>query len=440
MKLFKAIILFSLMVINVTPLLNPNHKEFFKSTAEELICYGGANAGKSYSASDKITLYPTFDKNYRESYRKKHNIKLDPKKEKDHKLKALVIRKTLPSLKATCMEMVQNSANKFDENYKLHQQDSNGQLANMKILYRSLNSKEEIEKVMSITDVDLIWIEEANQITEADYEKLVSRLRGGKGYYSQIILTFNPIGKNSWIYKRFFEKNIGDVHKIKYTIADNPWATEKEKKRLKRTKSYNKNFYNIYYLGDWGELEGVIYNWDIVPLPTDLVFDEIFYGSDFGFSIDPAVLVRIYRKSNHFWVEEMLYETGLTNPKMGRRMLQEGYEYPDPDYCDCAEPKSIQELIDVGINAIPCLKGADSRRAGIDFCIEQNIHIVEGSENISKEQKSYCWKIDRDGNKTGKPIEYNDHAMSAIRYGINTHCKNINEFFIGQSKKPVYGD
>jgi len=77
----------------------------------------------------------------------------------------------------------------------------------------------------------------------------------------------------------------------------------------------------------------------------------------------------------------------------------------------------------MGFNVKPSEKGPDSVRAGIDFLKSLTIHIVEGSENIIKEQKSYVWQQDKDGNKLPRPIEFNDHAMSAIRYGIYTHMK-----------------
>ena len=96
----------------------------------------------------------------------------------------------------------------------------------------------------------------------------------------------------------------------------------------------------------------------------------------------------------------------------------------DPVYCDSAEPKSIQEVSNRGINALPCMKGTDSVRAGIDFLKSLKIHIIEGSENIIKEQRSYVWQKDKNGDSIKKPISINNHAMDAVRYGIYTHCFN----------------
>ena len=157
--------------------------------------------------------------------------------------------------------------------------------------------------------------------------------------------------------------------------------------------------------------------------------DEIFYGGDFGYSVDPAALVRIYRKADEFWVEQVIYEKELTNIQLGKKMQGAGIDDKVPTYWDCAEPKSIQELYDYPFNAKPCEKGPDSVRAGIDFLKEQKIHIIDGSENIIREQKSYIWAKDKDDNSLNVPIKTDNHAMDAIRYGIYTHCKGVQSAF-----------
>ena len=383
--------------------------DLFQSTDPELVVYGGANAGKTYSIADKL-LYQSFWQN-------------------DRPLKALIIRKTFPALRVSALEIIEKRAELFQMPFNLNKADWIAKCYNMTFIFQSLNNKEDYEKLKSQTDIDFIWINEIIQLREPDYEECLRRMRGGKSKFEQIIIDFNPIGKTSWIYKRFFEKNIGDVKKLRYTILDNHpdylalEKTQRELQRLKATREYNKNYYNIYFLGEWGELEGLIFpNWDIVDAPPNNP-DEIFYGGDFGYSIDPAFLGRIYRKGNEFTVEELIYETGLTNIQLGHKMRAKGVRDDEVSYWDCAEPKSLQELYDMGFNAKPCEKGPDSVRAGIDYVQEMTIHMLDGSENIIKEQRSYVRQQDKDGNWLPKPIEFNNHAMSGIRYGIHTHCK-----------------
>jgi len=404
----KIVFIVLTMMLNLNQYLNPNHIELFQSTDPELIVYGGADAGKSYSIADKL-LCQTIWQN-------------------DKRIKALVIRKTFPSLRVSALEILEKRARLFKMPFNLNKADWIARCLNMTFVFQSLNNKEDYEKLKSQTDIDFIWLNEAGQLREPDYEECLRRLRGGESAYEQIISDFNPVGKTSWLFQRFFERDINNSRKLRYTILDNHpdylalEKTQRELQRLKATEKHNKNYYNIYFLGEWGELEGIIFNWDIAEFPPENP-DEIFYGGDFGYSVDPAALVRIYRKADEFWVEEVVYETELTNIQLGHKMQAKGVKEDDVSYWDCAEPKSIQELCDMGFNAKPCEKGPDSVIAGIDYLQEQTIHIIDGSENIIREQKSYVRQQDKDGNWLPKPIEFNNHAMSAIRYGIYTHCK-----------------
>lgn len=390
------------MEVNLNKHLNYKHLDLFQSIAPELCVRGGKNAGKTYSIADKLLLQPV--------------------RQPDKKLKAIVVRKTLPRLKSSVIEIMENRAEKFKIPFNVNRSDYTAQFLGMKILFMGIENKDDHEKAKSITDVDFIWANEITELREIDYDILSLVIRGGQSDFSQFIFDFNPIGKTSWVYKRFFEdKNNNGIHRLHYTVADNPWAREEEIERLERYKDINPNLYEVMFKGEWGELEGVIYNWDMdTPLPEKI--DEIFYGLDFGYSVDPAALIRIYRKADEFWVEEVIHAKELTNQMLAQEMRDQGIDGNAEIYADSAEPKSIEELHREGFNVKPCKKGADSVRTGIDYLKGLKIHIVDGSENISKEQRSYVRKMDKDGRYLPIPIDFDNHTMDAIRYGIYTHC------------------
>ena len=396
------------MGFNINGLLNPNHVDLFQHDGEELLIYGGSGGGKSYSIADKLLLQSLY--------------------QAEKQIKILVIRQTFPALRATVLDILEKRAATLKMPFVLNKAEWTARCRNLKFIFLSLHNKEDYEKLKSMTDVDFIWLNELLELREEDYNECLRRLRGGESDYQQVISDFNPVNEYSWVNVRFFQRNIGDVKKIRYNIEQNHpgyLATDKAQKYIKRleaTKDYNYNLYRIYYLGEWGHLEGVIYDWDIVQLP-DIKFDEIFYGGDFGYSVDPAALVKICRKADEFWVKELIYETGLTNDALAGKFQENGEDMQRPSYWDSAEPKSIEELYQKGINAKSCQKGADSVRTGIDFLKSKKIHIVEGSENIIKERKSYVWQTDKHGNQIPKPVDFNNHTMDAIRYGIHTHMK-----------------
>lgn len=401
---------------NLNQHLNPNHAELFGSTDFELVVRGGANAGKTYSIADKLLMQPILQPNV--------------------PLKALIVRKTLPRLRSSTIEIIEKRAKLFKLPFNLNQNTMRAHIGNMIFDFTSLNNKDDYEKIRSMTDVDFVWCNEVPELNEDDYELLRTRIRGGQSSFAQFITDFNPIGKTTWVFKRLFEKNIGNARKLKYTILDNPWASQQEIERLKATRNYNLNFYNIYFEGEWGELEAIIYSWDIVDRPPGNP-DEIFYGGDFGYSIDPAAYIKIYRKADEFWVEEIFYEKGLTNPAIARKIKEHGSDR-SISYWDCAEPKSIQELYDLKVNVLPCEKGPDSVRAGIDYLQSKDIHIIDGSENIIRECRSYVNKTDKDGNYLPEPINFNNHTMDGIRYGVFTHMKTPPAGLVAVSKGDVY--
>ena len=392
---------------NVNQVFNasPKHLQFFNSTAPELLFYGGAGAGKSYTIADKLFLQGILNPGERQ--------------------KIVVVRKTLASLRKSTLDIIERRADALHRPFRLDRSSWTAQCGNQTWVFTGMNNREDYQKIKSLTDVNFIWANELTELREDDYRELGLRLRGARSKhplaFRQMIGDFNPIGKTSWIYERFWQRLPKAAEKIRVTVLDNPWAEPEYISMLKAAAADDKNFYNIYFLGEWGELEGVIFNWDVQPLPT-IAFDEIIYGGDFGYSIDEAALVKIYRRADEYWVEELLYEKGLTNPALAVRALALGVTRNDDSYWDSAEPKSIQELCDNGLNAKPSLKGQDSVRAGIDFLKAQKIHIVEGSPNLVKEVRSWVWKKDKDGHSLPVPGPGKEHAIKATVYGIYTHA------------------
>ena len=408
---------------NVNQVLNasPKHLQFFNSTSPELLFYGGAGAGKSYTIADKLFLQGILKPAERQ--------------------KIVVVRKTLASLRKSTLDIIERRADVLRRPFRLDRSTWTATCGKQTWVFTGMNNREDYQKIKSLTDVNFIWVNELTELREDDYRELSLRLRGGKSdhrlSFRQMIGDFNPIGKTSWIYERNWQRLPKAAEKIRVTVLDNPWAEPEYIDKLKASAADDKNFFNIYFLGEWGELQGVIFNWNVETLPA-IAFDEIFYGGDFGYSIDEAALVKISRRADEYWVEELLYEKGLTNPALAGRAQALGVTRNDDSYWDSAEPKSIQELCDNGLNAKPSLKGQDSVRASIDFLKAQKIHIVEGSPNLVKEVRSWVWKKDKDGHPLPVPGPGKEHAIKATIYGIYTHAKTGPGGVFYQSDEEVY--
>lgn len=297
---------------------------------------------------------------------------------------------------------------------------------------------DEPEKIKSIKGLTGEWIEETTEFTPAEFTEVDLVLREPTPNYKQIILTFNPDEAAApWIKRRFFDHVDPNATVKETTIADNPIPEMREEYRRQLETLADETLRTIYLDGKWAAPRGQIYQWDAVSLP-DMPFDEIFFGLDFGYSVNPSALIRIYRRANEYWLEQVIYRSGLTNQQLAEEMIEAGVSKRAEVYADSAEPKSIDEIAAYGFNVRPAAKGPDSVRAGIDFLKAQKIHIVQGSTDIMAETRTYTWKKDRNGDPLPEPVKFKDHALDASRYGIYTHAKTGPEAVAFQSDEEVY--
>lgn len=299
---------------------------------------------------------------------------------------------------------------------------------------------DDVEKLKSIrpgkgvwTD---IWIEEATETEKNIVKQLMKRQRGGdKNIKKRLILSFNPILQNHWIFEEYFSKlgwadkqtnyqaQDGSLSILKTWYIHNRFLTPDDITDLENES--DKYFYEVYTMGNWGVLGNVIFtNWSVQDLSgMQAQFTNRRNGLDFGFSSDPAALHRSHYDRAHktIYIFNELYERGLTNDVLAGvlRPIVEG----DPVTCDSSEPKSIKELRDNGINAKPAIKGKDSVNFGIQWLQQQTVIIDTGCINHINEFRQYHWKEDKNGIAMRVPVDKNNHLIDAARYAYESDTK-----------------
>lgn len=122
---------------------------------------------------------------------------------------------------------------------------------------------DDAEKIKSVTfakgELTDIWIEEASEVTEEDFNQLDIRLRG-KGIHGQITLSFNPINILHWLKRRFFDRQDDRAVTLKTTYKDNAFLDEDYKKTLEGYKTSDPYYYDVYCLGQWGVIGKTIFD------------------------------------------------------------------------------------------------------------------------------------------------------------------------------------
>ena len=401
-----------------------------------LFMYGGKGSGKSEFAGRKVIKRCRIEGG--------HNF--------------LILRKVAATNKESTVLVVSTALNEMGIPFKQSLNPTSHEITfnamngrPNRILFGGMDVWQKIKSRKGITG---IWLEELTEFTRKDFSEVDLAFREDTGHYQQIMATFNPDESlAAWIKEDFFdglalgllwtpENPKGKYRLDKSTVLDNPITAVREKYILKLQAIKDPTYRKIYLDGEWAAPKGIIYNWDVVPMPNWTgKHVDIFYGGDFGYTVDMAACDKIYRIGHEFWIEEMLYELGLTNISLGNKLKAlDPSITKKPSYWDSAEPKSIQELCDCGLIAKPAPKGPDSVRAGIDYLLECTIHIIEGSPNVVKERKSYKWLEDKNGDivKPAQPVGFNDHHMSAIRYAITTHCQHPKKSAFIISNNPFY--
>jgi phage terminase large subunit len=255
---------------------------------------------------------------------------------------------------------------------------------------------------------DILYINECNNVTFDAYNELAIRTR------KEVYLDFNPANE-FWVHTELKDEPDSDFLILTYKdneALDKSIVEQIEKNRDKaKTSSYWANWWKVYGEGQLGMLEGVVFsNWKIIDtIPKEARLLGI--GLDFGYTNDPTAIIEIYAYNGQRIVNQIVYQNGLVNSEIAKRLPKNVIVY-----ADSSEPKSIEEIRRLGITIKGVTKGKDSINYGIDVMQRQDYLVTNQSVDLIKELRSYIWDTDKTGRRLRKPIDFNNHAIDALRY------------------------
>lgn len=186
---------------------------------------------------------------------------------------------------------------------------------------------------------------------------------------------------------------------------------------IESNKDKDPNWWNIYGLGLIGKVEGLVYPLfgQVDALPSG----DAFYGLDFGFSGDPAVLVKNVIVGDALYSQELFYERGLTNQDIAAKFGDCGLsKHYDEIWADSAEPKSIEEIYQQGYNIKGAPKGPGSVEYGHQKVRQYRQFWTKDSTNCIKEQRNFRYIADKNNKLTEKTTHVFSHGMDTRRYAV----------------------
>lgn len=386
-------------------IFNQAYRRHLEDMHRYQIYFGGAGSGKSVFLASRCVLDCLQGRNI------------------------LVARQVARTLKSSCVNEIMKSMERLGvgDCFQYNRTDNaftcryNG----AQILFAGLDDAEKLKSITPkkgvLTD---IWLEEATECDYHGFKQLDKRLRGQSPFPKRFTLSFNPIDRDHWLYGEFFGIFPSDgraaqddrVSILKTTYRDNRYLTQEDVQALEGEK--DPYYLRVYTYGDWGVREGVIFtDWESRALSGE-EGGETRYGLDFGYAHDPCALVKVrYDKGKGtVYVLAEMKKTRLDHQALAREALEMAGK--GCIMCDSAEPKSIQELRNLGVNAYAVKKGKDSVLHGIRWLQGKHLVVSTHCPEMRRELATYMWQQDREGKSLPIPRGGNDHLIDALRYAL----------------------
>lgn len=432
--------------------ISPAFEDFvFNWDYETYLLLGGYGSGKSYHTAFKIIL-----------------------KLLEEKRKALVVRQVYDTIQESCydlfceildeMGLLTSSPYEYRKNRNLVLALRSPLRFNFhngsKIIFKGLDKP---EKVKSINSVSIVWLEECSEINFMAYEELLGRIRTPNASM-HFILSCNPVGKENWVYRRFFttiddegdEEVVLDENKLydKKCIVkdgvyyhhslptDNPWLPWQYLKRLDGMQKYDQYLYMVARWGRFGATGTRVLPQIVVPsnpksfrkAVTDLGPASQYFGFDFGFeeSYNAVVSMAVDLKRGYLYIFDEIYINHITDDAMATsdEMLRLKFKllalndsgYNKMIVADNEDPKAISYYRQNGYPIRACRNKFHGSRLSNTRKIKRfrKIFISPKCKNTIRELKDLTYKKDAKGNVIYDQFNIDPHTFSAIWYALDT--------------------
>lgn len=289
---------------------------------------------------------------------------------------------------------------------------------------------ERVEKILGREYLTIFF----NEISQIPYDTVTtvrSRLAQKiKGACNRAFYDCNPVGRGHWGYKEFVlgvnpttgQQLPDHIYNRMFWMSMTPYDNQDN-----LPENFIQNFLETlpdqkkkrFLLAEWADIEGAIYtNWSDVDSIPQYIKERAKrrIGVDFGFSVDPAVALDCYFYGEEIWIDELIYQTGLTNRNLALELR------PLVDditvICDRSKPEAIAELRENGINAKAAKSDYMSKsiNIGIDYLQRFKIFITRRSTGTISDFQNYQWEKDDNDRILLKAIDDFNHAPDALRY------------------------
>lgn len=297
-----------------------------------------------------------------------------------------------------------------------------------KILFFGVDDPMKVKSIkLPFGYVGIVWYEELDQFSGMEEIRNLNQslLRGGDTYW--VFASYNPPkSRNNWVNEEIANEYPDRmIHRTTYLDVPAEWLGEQFLLEAEKLKAKNETAYAHEYLGEVTGTGGAVFeNVEDMAMPGEMVhqFDRRHYGLDFGFAVDPLAFVAMHYDAKHedLYIFDEIYQQKLTNRQAAARI---GAAYNGCRIiADSAEPKSIAEMRDLGMNVTGARKGPDSVDHGMKW-LQSLTHIYIDKRrcpNTYREFMGYEYERNREGQFISAYPDKDNHAIDAVRYAMES--------------------
>jgi phage terminase large subunit len=273
------------------------------------------------------------------------------------------------------------------------------------------------DSIKSLEGFDIAWVEEAQSVSQRSLDMLRPTLRKPG---SELWFSWNPNAATDPVdaLLRCSEPPPGSVV-VEANYMDNPWLPEELRVEMEYDKKRDPDKYAHIWLGAYQQNSEarVFRNWRIEEFerPEGTIHR---LGADWGFSVDPSVLIRCDIQGNNLYVDYEAYQVGCEIVNLPELFMSVPDAEKWPITADSARPETISHMQKNGFPKIrPAIKGAKSLEEGVEFLKSFDIIVHPRCKHLVDELTLYKYKED---SLTGAilPIleDKDNHVIDALRY------------------------
>lgn len=277
------------------------------------------------------------------------------------------------------------------------------------------------ESIKSLEGFDLCWCEEAQSISERSLTMLRPTIRKPD---SELLFSWNPRLATDPVdvLLRSPQTPPGAIV-VRANYRDNPWFPDVLRGEMEWDRARDPEKYAHIWLGEYEKNSEarVFKNWVVEDFetPDDTLF---LWGADWGFSVDPTVLVRCWAKGRTLYIDQERYKIGVEIDHIPTLFdgIGEGMARNWPIFADSARPETISYLQRNGYPKMePAVKGPNSVKEGVIFLQSYDIKIHPRCMHTIDEFTHYSFKIDpQTGLVTPILSDKKNHVVDSVRYAV----------------------